>query len=113
MELISGPMMISMIAKYVIEYAAIFLILLVVTYVVPAGLFFCLFFVRRDESTEAMRIQTRRHTPEDIRREVKDSVISLLLFSFYSLLLYQVAKTGHTALYADLKKYPRWWLPLS
>src|SRR5689334_2622151 len=110
---IDGGMITSMIAKYALEYAAIFLILLLVTYVIPAGLFYWLFFVRRDESTEAMRIQTRRHTPQDIRREIKDSVISLLLFSFYSLLLYQAVKSGHTAIYTDPKRYSWWWMPLS
>ena len=106
-------MVTSMIANYVIEYAAIFLILLIVTYLIPAGVFYCLFFVRRNDSTEAMRIQERRHTSKDVRREVIDSLISLLLFSFYSLLLYHVAKNGHTALYFDLKRYPWWWMPVS
>ena len=85
-------MIIAMLARYLTEYAAIFLLLLIVAYVLPAGIFYWLFFVRRNKSTEAMRIQERRHTSADVRREVKDSLISLLLFSFYSLLLYQAAR---------------------
>ena len=54
-------MIIPMPAKYLIEYAAIFLLLLIVAYLIPAGIFYWLFFVRRNESTEAMRIQERRH----------------------------------------------------
>lgn len=113
MELIASAIVIPMIMRYLVEYAAIFSLLLIVTYLVPAGLFYCLFFLRPNDSTEAMRIQERRHTSEDVRREVIDSVTSLLLFSFYSLLLYHVAKNGHTALYFDLKRYPWWWIPAS
>jgi Delta7-sterol 5-desaturase len=103
----------AVMTRYLTEYAAIFGLLLIVAYVIPAGIFYWLFFVRRNESTEAMRIQERRHTTADVRREITDSLISLLLFSFYSLLLYQAVKNGHSALYSNVKRYPLWWIPVS
>ena len=60
----------AVMTRYLTEYAAIFGLLLIVAYVIPAGIFYWLFFVRRNESTEAMRIQERRHTTADVRREI-------------------------------------------
>lgn len=99
----------TMIVQYCVEFVVIFLSILLWAYVIPAGLFYWLFFVRRSEQTEAMRIQDRRHTREDVKREVKDSLLSILLFAFYALLVYQAIKAGRTALYSNIGDYPVWW----
>src|SRR6516225_1466094 len=93
---------------YATEYCVIFLSLLVTGYLVPAGLFHYLFFSRRRPATNAMRIQKRRPRPQDIRREIRDSV-SLLLFSVYCLIIYHAAKNSATALYFDFGEYTWWW----
>src|ERR1700751_4886224 len=94
---------------YVIEYCVIFVLLLVTAYLVPAGLFHYLFFTRRSAATEAMRIQKRRPPPQDIRREIRQSVWALLLFSLYSLIVYHAAENGATALDFDFAEHPWWW----
>jgi lathosterol oxidase len=100
-----------MVMRYLAEYLTIFVVLLFLTYLIPAGIFHWLFFVRASNATDAMRIQQRRPTSDDIRREVKDSLTSLLLFSFYSLLVYQAYKKGYTSIYLDVGRYPLWWMP--
>ena len=96
--------------NYLIEYVIIFAALGIWTYLIPAGLFYWWFFMRNSSAADAMRIQERRPTAADIRREVRDSVISLLFFSFYSLFLYQACKGGQTALYGKINQYPLWWV---
>src|SRR5436190_7085890 len=94
---------------YVIEYCVIFVLLLVIGYVVPAGLFHYLFFARRGPATEAMRIQKRRPSPQDVRREIRHSVTALLLFSVYCLIVYHAAVNGSTSLFFDFAGHPWWW----
>src|SRR5947209_2893158 len=94
---------------YTIEYCVIFVLLLVTGYIVPAGLFHYLFFARRSGTTEAMRIQKRRPRPENIRREIRQSLSALVLFSVYCLIVYHAAMNGSTALYFDFAEHPWWW----
>lgn len=99
-----------MLVNYLLEYIVAFFFLLIWTYLIPAGVFHWLFFVRPNQETDARRIQKRRNSPEDVRREVKDSIVSLLLFSFYTVPVYHAYKNGHTAIYSDPGKYPIWWM---
>jgi sterol desaturase/sphingolipid hydroxylase (fatty acid hydroxylase superfamily) len=69
--------------------------------------------MRRNETNEEMRIQERRPTFADIRRELKDSFYSLVLFSAYSVFLYDAYQAGHTAIYLRPNQYPLWWIPVS
>src|ERR1700733_12446997 len=94
---------------YAFQYCAIFLQILVISYLVPAGLFHWLFFRRRSPATEAARIQPRRPTPQDIRREIRHSLRAVVLFALYSLILYQAYKRGATAVYSDFTAHPWWW----
>src|SRR5262249_34742486 len=94
---------------YATEYCVIFLSLLVTGYVVPAGLFHCLFFSRRGPATDAMRIQKRRPRPQEMRREIRESVSALLLFSVYCLIIYHAVRKNATALYFDFGEHPWWW----
>ena len=94
---------------YTIEYCVIFVLLLVTAYVVPASLFHYFFFTRCSTATEAMRIQKRRPSSQDIRREIRQSVSALLLFSAYCLIVYHAARNGATALYFEFAQRPWWW----
>ncbi len=102
-----------MIGSLLTTYGAIFLTLLVLGYLLPAGLFHWLIYIRQDPMMVAGRIQARRHRPEDVRREVRHSLISLLLFSAYCVVLLKAYENGLTAIYWDTSAYPLWWLPAS
>ena len=98
-----------MILTYAAEYCAIFLVLLIFGYVVPAVLFHCLFWGRRAPGSVALRIQQRLPRPGQIRDEVRHSLIALLFFALYSLIIYHLAISGATAIYFDFRSYPWWW----
>lgn len=102
-----------MIATLLATYAIVLLSLTVLGYLIPAGVLHWLIYVRQDPSVVAGRIQARRHRPEDIRREVRDSIISLLLFSAYCVALLKAYEGGFTSIYWDLTRYPLWWIPAS
>lgn len=102
-----------MIEHFLTTYAALFGALLVFGYVIPAGLFHWLIDVRRDTALGARRIQARHPRPEDIQREVRHSLIALLLFAAYGVLLFKAYEAGLTAVYWDTASYPLWWTPAS
>lgn len=102
-----------MIASLVASYVGVFLVLLVLGYLIPAGLFHWLIHIRQQQAIVAERIQDRRPSTDDVRREVRHSVVSLLLFAAYAVALLEAYKAGFTALYWDVTAYPLWWLPVS
>jgi lathosterol oxidase len=95
--------------RYALEYVAIFVQILLVSYLLPAGLFHWLYFRRPTPATEAVRIQARRPAAADIRRDIRHSLLAVLLFALYSLIVLQAYKAGATAVYSDFATYPWWW----
>lgn len=95
-----------------LEFAAIFAFLLVFGYLLPAGLLHLITRPPLAETIAAERIQERRPRAKDVRREVMHSLGAIVLFSIYSLLLYQLYKSGGTAIYWDVYDFPLWWIPL-
>jgi len=102
-----------MITSYLTTYVGVLLALLVLGYLLPAGLFHWLIHIRQDRSIVEGRIQSRRPRPEDVGREVRHSVVSLLLFAAYGVALIEVYKRGLTSVYWEVERYPIWWLPAS
>lgn len=95
-----------------VEFVAIFAIVLVLGYLVPAGAYYWLFHVRAaDRQLEP--IQQRRATAKDIRREIRLSLSTVLIFAIMSTLLYQLYKAGHTSIYWRLRDYPYGFLFVS
>jgi lathosterol oxidase len=102
-----------MIASLLATYLAVFMALLVFGYLIPAGVFHWLIYIRQHPAIVEARIQARRHRSEDIAREVRHSIVSLLLFAAYSVALLEAYKAGLTAIYWQIASYPLWWLPVS
>ena len=102
------------IGAYLATYAAVLAALLIVAYLIPAGIFhWLIIYSRYSPSIVAGRIQARRHRPDDVGREVKASIISLALFSAYSVVLLAAHDRGLTAVYWNVSDYPIWWIPVS
>lgn len=95
----------------VLEFAAVFTALLVVAYLIPAGLFHWLIEVRRAPALAENRIQERRARPKDVRREIGHSLTSLVLFTLFSMGLLRAYDAGLTAVYWTASDYPLLWLP--
>lgn len=96
-----------------VEFVAVFAALLVVAYLIPAGLFHWLIEVRRTALITDSRIQERRPRPQDVRREVVHSLSSLVLFSIYSMGLLRAYTAGWTAVSWDVDAAALLWAPVS
>lgn len=99
--------------QLLIEFALIFLFLLVFAYLIPAGALQWIVAERAGSEISERRIQERRARRADVRREVRHSLQALFFFSVFSLGLLKAYEAGYTAVYTPLDAYPLWWLPLS
>jgi len=100
-------------SAYVQQFALCFGFLLVAAYLVPAGILHWIVAVRPAPEIEATRIQRRRPEPEEVAREVWQSLAALVLFALYSVALLAAYRGGRTSVYSNPSDYPLWWLPLS
>jgi sterol desaturase/sphingolipid hydroxylase (fatty acid hydroxylase superfamily) len=87
-------------------------VLLVFAYLIPAGFFYWLFFVRANAQNEARNVQQRRAPAADLRREVRDSLIALAFFTLYSMLLLRAITSGLTMIYWRIGEYPIYFIPI-
>jgi lathosterol oxidase len=97
----------------VIEFSALFLFILVLGYLVPAGKYYYLYYVRENKHKEEFRIQQRRPASSEVWREVRMSLVSVFIFAVMATALFQFYKAGRTSIYWRLRDYPLWYLPVS
>jgi sterol desaturase/sphingolipid hydroxylase (fatty acid hydroxylase superfamily) len=96
-----------------IEFAILFLIILVLGYVVPAWRYYWWYYVRTTPEKEKQRIQQRRPTREQIWREVRMSVVTVVIFALMATALLELYKAGWTRVYLRFRDYPLWYFPVS
>ncbi len=97
-----------------LEFSGFFLSILVFGYVLPAGLFYRRYHVLQSPSRERQRIQPQaRPTSRQIRREIRMSLVSVLIFAAMATALFQLYLAGKTAVYRPFYKYPLYYLPIS
>ncbi|MCB0593433.1 MAG: sterol desaturase family protein [Lewinellaceae bacterium] len=87
------------------NFPAFFLAILLGYYLLPAGLAYLLFFVFKKEDWEKMRIQERRPKLRSIYHEIRWSLLSVCLFSIFTLILFYNVKKGYTLVYYDIGDY--------
>lgn len=95
------------------EFAAIFVIILVLGYLAPAGRYYYWYYVRTRPENEKLRIQSRRPSKGQIWREVKMSLVTVLIFAIMATGLFELYKAGWTRVYLRLRDYPLWYFPAS
>lgn len=96
-----------------LEFVGIFLFILVMGYILPAGQFYYTYHVRKSAAKEQNRIQDRLPTSEQIRREIRMSVTTIAIFSLMGTGLLQLYKAGMTSIYWQFREYPLFYLPIS
>lgn len=94
------------------EFAGIFAFILVLGYLLPAGQFYFRYYVRKVAGPE-YRIQDRQPSRGQIWREIRMSVVSILVFSILATLLLHLYRAGWTQVYWDIHQYPLYYLPAS
>lgn len=102
-----------MIKTYFIELLAIFSFILTAGYLLPVGLLLWIVGSKPKDVAERLRIQKRRPRQADVAREIRHSLLSVVLFSVYSFVLFQLYKQEKTAVYWDASDWPLWWLAAS
>jgi sterol desaturase/sphingolipid hydroxylase (fatty acid hydroxylase superfamily) len=94
-----------------IEFLGFFFFILIFGYLIPAGHAYYKFYVRHDHDEQ--RIQAKRPAPGGIRREIRLSLETIVIFAVMATGLFQLYKAGLTSIYRPLTAYPFWYLPLS
>lgn len=89
----------------VLDYAALFLGILLTAYLLPAGAFVAVARL----AGPARRIQARGPRPGQVRREVMHSLRAVALFALYGLGLLAAYRAGWTQLDPDWSAWPWWW----
>ncbi len=97
----------------VVEFAAAFVIILVLGYIVPAGRYYYCYHVRRGPENDGLRIQSRRPRPGQVWEEIRLSLGSIVIIAGVAMLLVEMYRAGWTSLYWPLTAYPLWYFPLS
>src|SRR5690242_2010041 len=97
----------------VLQFFGFFLFILVLGYLLPAGQFFYKYYVRTGPDIQEHRIQKRLPTREQIHREIRMSVITVIIFAAMSTLLLHLYKAGWTQFYWRFRDYPLYYLPIS
>jgi len=77
-----------------VEFTVVFLFLLVPGYLIPCWHAYHKYFVNSDEEIAKRQIQERRPNEKGIRREIKMSLQTILIFSVMGTGLYQLYKAG-------------------
>jgi sterol desaturase/sphingolipid hydroxylase (fatty acid hydroxylase superfamily) len=97
----------------ILEFVAIFLIMLIFGYFLPAGFFYLLYHVRHNRNLEARRIQHRLPVKGQIWREIRLSMVTVLIFAMLGTVLFELYRAGYTSIYWRVRDYPLWYLPAS
>ncbi len=95
-----------------IDFAGVFAFILVAGYLAPAGQCYFRYYVRKVAGSE-YRIQDRQPPRGQVWREIRMSLVSVLIFAVIGTLLLWLYRAGHTGLYWDIHTYPLVYLPAS
>ncbi|QDU26432.1 Fatty acid hydroxylase superfamily protein [Anatilimnocola aggregata] len=88
-----------------LEFTAFFAFLLVLGYLAPAGMYYWLYHLNA-EKRELEPLQARRPSQAQIVREIKLSLVTILIFAVMSTGLYQLYKADLTSIYWRFRDYP-------
>jgi Delta7-sterol 5-desaturase len=95
-------------------YTRLFLIILTLLlfgyYLIPAGGAYLYFYVFKKEDLENKHIQKNYPTRQSIKREIKWSLISVVILAFIVLILYRLIVNGYTKMYFSVKEYGWFYL---
>jgi lathosterol oxidase len=96
-----------------LEFLGFFFFILILGYLIPAGMYYWKFHVRQSEKNEHLKIQHRQATREGIVREVKLSMMTITIFAAMSTVLFQLYKAGLTSIYTEVRSYPLIRVPVT
>ena len=91
----------------------IFFVIITGRYFLVAGLFYLIFYVWFPSKWKTRKINKRTYKTGQLRKEIKWSVISSLLFSVVAAITVVLWQKGYTKIYDKVDGYGWWYLPVS
>lgn len=74
-------------------------------YFIFAGILYFLFYIWKRTDWHHIKIQTKFPKPADISREIKYSLLTMLIFAFVGTGLFVLRKNGYTLMYLNISDY--------
>src|SRR4051812_34190743 len=82
-------------------------------YFIPALIFYYLFYIKNKQQWQHLKIQQKHPGSAQVPREIKYSLLSILIFSITGLLMYEAATRGYTSVYFDINGHSLFYFGLS
>src|SRR5690242_9603451 len=82
-------------------------------YFLVSGFFYLFFYKWFKMHWHGRKLGNKQYTPEQLRREIKWSVITSTCFAFTGTVLLLLYQLGYTRIYTNVFDYPVWWMPVS
>ncbi|HZZ71425.1 MAG TPA: sterol desaturase family protein [Pirellulales bacterium] len=96
-----------------LEFVGFFAFILVFGYLWPAGYFYYRYHWKTSAAQEPYRIQTTVPARKQICREIRLSLVTILIFAIGSTIVFEMYRAGLTRIYRPLTVGPLWYAPLS
>lgn len=94
-------------------YVFIFFLILVLRYFLAAGFFHYYYNIKNKEKFLPRKLSRRPYKKKQLKREIKWSLISSVIFAFTGALLFFLYRNGFTNIYTELSLNDLWYFPLS
>jgi Delta7-sterol 5-desaturase len=91
--------------EFIAAFGIILFLFLFVYYLIPVSITYYVMFIRNRSKWAKKRIRFEFPSPKSIRHEIKWSLVTVLIFSALTMLVYHFAKLGYTALYYEIRGY--------
>ncbi len=88
-----------------VEFVGFFLFTVILGYIMPAGFYYWMYHVRQYKNKDELRIQHRLPKPGTIAREIRLSMLSMVIFAIGSTVIFELYKAGHTQIYFRFRDY--------
>ena len=94
-------------------FSLLFFIIITGRYLLLSGLFWGIFYIWYPDKWKARKLSRRAYPPHQLKREMRWSLVTSLLFSVMATLTLLIWQKGWTLVYTDLLAYGWFYLPLS
>lgn len=82
-------------------------------YFLFAGIPFLIFYILFPNVFSKNKIQSRMAKGRDFKREILQSLQTILIFAGVGILILKTPLVAYTKVYSDLAQYSVWWIPIS
>lgn len=100
-------------AWWLLVLTMVFFVMITGRYFLVAGLFYLVFYTWFPAKFETRKINRKKYLEGQLRKEIKWSLITSVLFSIAGTLMVVLWQKGYTKVYTEADQYGWWYLPVS